>query len=112
MGQYMFTREEVKASRQRRMEKLSPTPEEVELFERLWADYSKNYSQETAWTAPELEGNDALHRRYWEWAQLAKIGPEEDWTQEQEELEYAQEQEAKKKAAEQTAAGKAAEGAP
>lgn len=81
------------------MEKLSPTPDEVELFERLWADYSKNYSQETAWTASELEGNDPLHRRYWEWAHLAKIGPEEDWTQEQE---------AKKKAAEQAAAEGAA----
>lgn len=100
MGQYLFTRDEVRASRKQSMEKLNPTSEEETLFERLWADYSKTYNQETVWTASELEGNDLLEKRFWRWVDLAKIGPEEDRTQEQEELEYAQEQEAKKKAGE------------
>lgn len=95
--------EQIRANRKLRMEKLAPTPEEVELFQRLLADHSRNYNQETVWTAPELEGNDLLHRRFWEWADLVKFGPERDWSREQDELEYAQEQEAKKKAAEQAA---------
>lgn len=69
-------------NRKLRMEKLNPTTQELELFDRLWADYSKNYNQETVWIAPELEGNDSLHNRWWEWAQITKIGPESDLIQE------------------------------
>ncbi|WP_232289517.1 hypothetical protein [Verrucomicrobium spinosum] len=93
------------------MEKFKSTPEEVELFQRLLADHSKNYNQETVWTAPELENDARLKRRFWEWARLVKSGPEEEWSMEQDELEYAQRQEAKKKAAEQAAAAENAEGA-
>lgn len=92
--------EQIKANRKLRLEKLNPTPEEVELFQRLLADHSKNYNQETVWTAPELEGDSRLEDRFWEWARLVKFGPERDWSREQDELEYAQEQEARKKAAE------------
>lgn len=103
MGLFLDNSERIKANRKLRLEKLNPTPQEVELFQRLLADHSKNYNQETVWTAPELEGNDLLHRRFWEWADLVKFGPERDWSREQDEIEYAQEQEARKKAAEQEA---------
>jgi hypothetical protein len=99
MSDYNEIRRSVWENRKLRMEKLSPTPEELELFEQLWADYSKNYHQETVWTAPELDGNDSLHNRWWEWAQIAKIGPESDLIQEQEEREEAEQLAALKKAA-------------
>lgn len=103
MGLFLDNLDRIKANRKLRLEKLNPTPEEVELFQRLLADHSKNYNQETVWTAPELESDRRLKTRFWEWARLVKFGPERDWSREQDELEYAQEQEAKKKAAEQAA---------
>lgn len=98
MNDYHEIRSAVWENRRLRMEKLNPTAQELELFDRLWTDYSKNYSQETVWTAPELEGNDSLHNRWWEWVQIAKIGPESDLIQEQEDREEAEQLEAVKKA--------------
>ena len=69
-----FTRKETEDSLARRLANLQPTPEEIELFGRLWDEYNQNLSPEREWTAPELE-NEKVHERWWEWVNVVKILP-------------------------------------